>query len=105
MQLGGLAAGADDRTLAALAGIGTDLGLAFQITDDVLDVTAGADDLGKTAGKDARAGKLTAVALYGVDGARARATAHVDAAVAALRAWPHSALLCALAAWLVRRRG
>jgi geranylgeranyl pyrophosphate synthase len=105
MQLGGIAAGADDRTLAAVGAIGTDLGLAFQITDDILDVTGGAADLGKTVGKDARAGKLTAVALHGLDGAQARAGAHVEAAVSALQAWPRSAALRALAAWLAQRRG
>ena len=85
LRLGGIAAGAGDVALAALSEYGQDLGLAFQIVDDVLDVTGSADQLGKTAGKDASAGKTTYPALYGLEGARARAAHYVAAAVAALR--------------------
>jgi geranylgeranyl pyrophosphate synthase len=48
----------------------TEFGLAFQIVDDVLDVSAASEDLGKTAGKDAAAGKPTYPALYGLDASR-----------------------------------
>ena len=61
-----------------------DLGLAFQITDDLLDVTGDAAVLGKTAGKDENAGKATFVSLLGVDGARARAAMLVTQAAAHL---------------------
>jgi geranylgeranyl pyrophosphate synthase len=75
--LGGLAAGASPERLQALERFGQSVGLAFQIADDVLDVTATTDELGKTAGKDQAYGKSTYPALLGVDGANARAKALV----------------------------
>lgn len=85
LRLGGIAAGANDGALAALSEYGQDLGLAFQIVDDVLDVTGDAAQLGKTAGKDETAGKTTYPALFGLEGAQARAAGYVAAAVSALR--------------------
>ena len=82
--LGGVAAGAGDRAVDALGRYGAALGLAFQIADDVLDVTATTDVLGKTAGKDRALGKSTYVALLGVDGARSRALTLVERACRAL---------------------
>ncbi|MEO7043189.1 MAG: polyprenyl synthetase family protein [Gemmatimonadaceae bacterium] len=72
-RVGGIAAGADDDAVQALGSFGGDLGLAFQIVDDVLDVTSSSTALGKTAGRDAELGKSTYPALLGVDGAMARA--------------------------------
>jgi geranylgeranyl pyrophosphate synthase len=72
-ELGAVLAGIDDRS--AIARYGDRLGLAFQIADDLLDVTAGTGDLGKTPGKDAAAGKLTFVTLHGLDEARRRLAA------------------------------
>ena len=86
LRIGALAAGAEEATLAALTVYGEDVGLAFQIVDDVLDVTASAEALGKTAGKDQSSGKSTYPALYGIDGARALAASRVEEAVAALHA-------------------
>ncbi|MEB3221849.1 MAG: farnesyl diphosphate synthase [Candidatus Sericytochromatia bacterium] len=63
------------------------LGLAFQIADDILDCTRSAEELGKTPGKDAAAGKATYVAQYGLEAARERLTAEVEAAGAALANW------------------
>ncbi len=60
------------------AAYGDAIGLAFQIADDVLDVTATTDQLGKTAGRDLALRKSTYPALLGVEGARARASALVD---------------------------
>ena len=84
VRLGGLAAGADDAVLSALGQYGAAIGLAFQIADDVLDVTATTDQLGKTAGRDLALHKSTYPALLGIDGARARASALVDEACDAL---------------------
>ncbi|HEU0054477.1 MAG TPA: polyprenyl synthetase family protein, partial [Longimicrobium sp.] len=105
LRIGALAAGAGREMLSALAVYGESIGLAFQIVDDVLDVTADAAALGKTAGKDESSGKATYPALYGLDGARALAARHVDAAVAALR---HASVtpreLAPLARYIVQRR-
>jgi geranylgeranyl diphosphate synthase, type II len=84
VRLGGIAAGADDAVLTALGHYGAAIGLAFQIADDVLDVTATTDQLGKTAGRDLALHKSTHPALLGVEGARARARALVDEACSAL---------------------
>ena len=72
-RCGAIIAGADERELAAVTEYANSLGLLFQITDDLLDVTATAETLGKTPGKDARSEKATYPALYGVDLARERA--------------------------------
>jgi farnesyl diphosphate synthase len=72
VELGAVLAGVDDRGRRDFADLGAGLGLAFQIADDLLDATATARDLGKSPGKDADAGKLTYVTLFGVDAARRR---------------------------------
>jgi geranylgeranyl pyrophosphate synthase len=66
-RCGAIIAGADARELDAVSEYATNLGLLFQITDDLLDVTATAEDLGKTPGKDARSRKATYPALYGIE--------------------------------------
>jgi len=105
LRVGGIAAGADGAALAALSIYGEDLGLAFQIVDDVLDVTGDAAQLGKTAGKDQTARKTTYPALFGLAGARARAEGYVAAAVAALRTGGiESEALEGLARYVLERR-
>jgi geranylgeranyl pyrophosphate synthase len=84
--IGGRAARAPAGRLAALARYGEAIGLAFQIADDVLDVTATTSQLGKTAGRDLELRKSTYPALLGVDGARARAQALVREGCTALAA-------------------
>ena len=84
--LGGRAAGASDAQLEALRRYGASIGLAFQIYDDVLDVTATSDELGKTAGRDLALRKSTYPAHLGIEGAIARARALVEEACAALEA-------------------
>ena len=86
VRLGGLAARAAPAAMAALLQYGEAVGLAFQIADDVLDVTATSDELGKTAGRDVALRKSTYPALLGIDGARARATALAEEACRALAA-------------------
>jgi geranylgeranyl diphosphate synthase, type II len=83
-RAGALVAGAAPAEVEAVTLFAYDLGLLFQITDDLLDVTASADDLGKTPGKDARVGKATYPALYGLEAARARAVEVFGRACAAL---------------------
>ena len=70
--------------LAALRDYGAAIGLAFQVVDDILDVTADSQTLGKTAGKDAAADKPTYVSLWGLDGARAQAKQLLAESLAAL---------------------
>jgi geranylgeranyl diphosphate synthase type II len=84
--LGGRAASASAERLAALARYGEAVGLAFQIADDVLDVTATTDQLGKTAGRDLDLRKSTYPALLGIEGAKSRARSLVDEGCAALEA-------------------
>jgi len=79
-RLGGLAARANPAALGALEAYGRAVGLAFQIADDVLDVTSTTDLLGKTAGKDLVFKKSTYPALLGVDGAMSRANDLVSSA-------------------------
>jgi farnesyl diphosphate synthase/geranylgeranyl diphosphate synthase type II len=86
LRLGGMAAAAREDALDALTEFGAGVGHAFQIADDVLDVTATSDELGKTSGKDAAVHKSTYPALLGIDGARQRAEALVDASCERLRA-------------------
>ena len=78
VKLGAIAAGADSAGVGAFSKYGECIGLAFQIMDDVLDVTASSQQLGKTAGRDAKLGKSTYAALLGVDGATTRANALVS---------------------------
>lgn len=85
VRLGGLAAGASPNQLAAFTQYGDAIGLAFQIADDVLDVTATTDQLGKTAGRDIALAKSTYPALLGIDGAVSRAEALVEEGCAALQ--------------------
>lgn len=85
MALGGLAARAPAPLLEAFRRYGAAIGLAFQIADDVLDITATTDQLGKTAGKDVEYRKSTYPALLGVAGAKARAEALVQEACAGLQ--------------------
>ena len=70
LAMGGLCAGAPGGRDRGPARGGRELGLAFQIVDDVLDATSDTATLGKTAGKDARAGKATYVSVHGIDAAR-----------------------------------
>ena len=65
---GGVLGGAGEADLGRLARFGDAIGLAFQVVDDILDATEGAAQLGKTAGKDAAAGKATYVRLHGLGG-------------------------------------
>lgn len=81
---GAMIGGATDGEIASIRRFATDLGLLFQITDDLLDVTQETETLGKTAGKDAVSEKATYPGLYGIDGTRELAAKLLDDACLAL---------------------
>lgn len=84
VQLGALAAGCDDpRVLAALDEYGHAIGLAFQVRDDLLDIEAASEQLGKTAGKDSAANKPTYPSILGLEASRAELARLTARAVAA----------------------
>jgi geranylgeranyl diphosphate synthase, type II len=102
--LGGLAAEASEVQLQALTAYGEDIGLAFQIADDILDATGTIEELGKPAGRDVELEKSTYVVLLGIEGARAEAQRLAQSAVAHLdQAGVSSATLGALAGYIVSR--
>ena len=103
IRCGAQAAGAGAGELDRLRRIGDDLGLAFQIADDVLDVVGKAPELGKSPGKDAGAHKMTYPALYGLDRSRELGRAHAEAARRGLESFPDSERLQALAVYFVQR--
>jgi geranylgeranyl diphosphate synthase type II len=79
--VGGIIAGASEEQIDKLRGYGERIGLAFQIADDILDVTSTSEQLGKTPGKDQAANKATYPAIHGIDASTARARQLVDEAV------------------------
>jgi len=102
---GGLYAGGNDGVVEKLATFGKSIGLAFQIVDDVLDVTQTSEQLGKTAGKDTAAEKATYPALFGVDESLKKADALVQTALDSLDIFGSRAdTLKALARFLVERK-
>ncbi len=102
--MGALAAGADEAQLRAASDYGDAVGLAFQIADDVLDVTSSPEALGKPAGADAAAGRHTFPAVVGLERARALADEQVNRALLAARAIEgEDGALSALAHYVVAR--
>ena len=102
---GGIYAGANQDGVAALREFGRSGGLAFQIADDVLDVTQTSEQLGKTAGKDLAVEKATYPSLYGVDESLRMASAYVERACSALDSFgPRAQTLKDLAHYLVERK-
>ncbi len=84
LRLGGMAADCTSEQLKALSDFGRNLGLAFQIIDDILDITSTPEVMGKSIGKDAKVQKATYPAIVGLDQARAEALELTAAARAAL---------------------
>ena len=102
---GGLYAGGKDDAVVHLETFGRSIGLAFQIVDDVLDVTQTSEQLGKTAGKDTAAKKATYPALFGVDESLRKADELVSTAFAELDGFAERAeTLKELARFLVERK-
>ncbi len=83
-RIGGILAGADVAEQAAVSDYAMELGLCFQIVDDVLNATSTREVLGKSAGSDAEQGKATFVGVYGLDGAKRAADKAAENALAAL---------------------
>jgi geranylgeranyl diphosphate synthase type II len=103
--MGALAAGANDDKVAAVRRYGGELGLAFQIVDDILDATATSSELGKTVGKDARQHKATYASIVGVEAARHQVEQHVQRAINHLvPAGVNCGLLASLARFIAQRR-
>ena len=105
VELGAVSAGlVDAAERAALAEFGAEIGLAFQIQDDILDVEGNTHTLGKRAGADAERVKPTYPSVLGLDAARAQAIARRDRAIAALAPWgPRYTNLREFAGFLVSR--
>lgn len=81
VRMGATVGGADAETLDILSAYATSLGMAYQIVDDILDVTATSTDLGKNPGSDTRQHKQTFVTLFGLEEAKAMAAAEIEAAL------------------------
>jgi geranylgeranyl diphosphate synthase type II len=102
---GAIMGGASDPEVAAIDDCAANLGLAFQIVDDILDVEGASADLGKTAGKDAASGKPTYPALYGLEASRRMARDRIERAEAMLTAAGlNDTRLLEIGRWIVERR-
>ena len=104
LRRGGMTANATPKRLEALTSFGYHLGLAFQVIDDILDVTQSTEQLGKTAGKDIAAEKATYPALLGLEKSRLEARRLTDKAMSALKPFrAHGARLEEIASYLLER--
>jgi geranylgeranyl pyrophosphate synthase len=101
---GAIMAGASTEIAGAVDRYAAELGLAFQIVDDILDVEGSSAELGKSAGKDAAAGKPTYPALFGLDRSRQMAADCVERALSALHDVRVGGILPELAQWVLARR-
>jgi len=104
VRLGGMSANCTPRQLQALTNFGYHVGLAFQVIDDILDVTQTSDTLGKTAGKDSQARKATYPSIVGLEESRNIAQGLTARAFSALEPFKSKAVaLEALAEFLLKR--
>lgn len=102
---GAILAGAKEDDVQRLSRYAKNIGLAFQIVDDILDITATQEELGKTAGKDLQAQKATYPSLWGIEESRNQAQSLVDAAIAELEGYGEPAEpLRAIAQYIVSRK-
>ena len=104
--LGALAAGVSftDACMEDVVTYAENIGLAFQIVDDILDQTGDAESLGKNVGVDAERQKNTFLSFYTVEQAQFYANRLTQDAISAIRKYPNSETLCALAEWLATRK-
>lgn len=106
LRLGAMIAGATPRDLKALTEFGASLGLAFQILDDILDVTSTSEQLGKSAGKDLKSAKATYPAVIGLEGAGKEAEKMTRSALRALAPLgTRGSRLREIAEYLLKRQG
>ena len=102
---GAIIGGATPEEVVACEEFALNIGLAFQVADDILDVTASTEDLGKTAGKDEDTDKTTYPKLLGLDGAKAEAQRLIDVAKEALAPFgERAAALNAIADYIIDRK-
>jgi geranylgeranyl diphosphate synthase type II len=102
---GAILAGASADTQQRLSRYAQNIGLAFQIVDDILDITATQEELGKTAGKDIKAQKATYPSLLGIEASRQQAQMLIDGAIEALTPFGQGAVpLTAIATYIIERR-
>jgi geranylgeranyl diphosphate synthase, type II len=105
IRLGAMSANARTAELRALTRFGYNLGMAFQVIDDILDATKTTEELGKTAGKDAKAGKATYPSILGMKRSEQEAARYTKAAIAALKPFGKKAnRLHQLAGYLLNRQ-
>ena len=105
LRIGAVLCGADAAQVRALSVAGADLGLAFQIVDDILDVVASSEELGKTAGKDQIQQKATYPAIHGIEASRARAAFLIRDAEEQLRVLgPRAEPISALGRFILERK-
>jgi len=104
LKIGGILAKADDEMIAALTQYGDCVGLAFQITDDLLDVRGDEKAMGKRVGKDAGKGKMTFPAIWGIEESQQKAEQLVDRACEAISGLPENrSPLVSLAHYVLER--
>ena len=103
LRLGAYCMNAGPRERRVLSAYGDAIGLCFQVVDDILDVTTDSATLGKTAGKDQEADKLTYVKLLGLEGAKAEAQRLCEQAKAAVADLPNPKVLMELADYICNR--
>ncbi len=105
VRIGPLIANSGKKALRALTIYGENIGLAFQIVDDILDVEGTTEELGKSAGSDSRKKKMTYPSLFGVEGARQKANGLIASAIDALKIFSSEAdPLREIAGYLIKRR-
>lgn len=102
--IGAILSGADGEQIDAIDGFCKNLGIAFQIQDDILDVEGNEADLGKPIGSDAENNKSTYVTLFGIEKARSLSEEYTRKAIRCLNIFENSGELCALAEKLIRRK-